>query len=172
MLHPELMLAAMVDMLFNILIFLLHLYGTAPIDSSNPDLDLPESEATDPVEAAPIVVLTTGAVEVAGEPLVPFTSNLGMLGDPAADPTEGGAFGYPEGSVQEGRLPPLVEWLTARRATMLERDPEAEADTIIVECDRRVPWSLVSPVLASAGSVGFTNFRFVVNTVTADSSAD
>lgn len=162
MLHPELMLAAMVDMLVNILIFLLHLYGTAPIDASNPDLDLPESEATDPIEAAPIVVLTIAALEVEGEPLVPFTSTLGALGATEA------AVTWPEGAVQEGRLPPLVDWLTERRATLLERDPEAVADTIIVECDRRVPWSVVSPVLSSAGAVGFTKFRFVVNTVSAE----
>jgi hypothetical protein len=145
------MLAAMVDMLVNILIFLLHLYGTAPIDAS-PELDLPESLATDPVEAAPIVVLTTRAVQVEGQPLVSFASLDGTVE-------------YSEGSLENGQLPPLTRWLTSRRAAMIERRPDSEPDTIVVECDRRVPWSVVTPVLATAGAVGFTQFRFVVNTV-------
>lgn len=146
----------MVDMLVNILIFLLHLYGTAPVDTTTRDLELPESLATDPVEAAPIVVLTVDAVQVDGEPLIPFTRQ----GSPD------GVIAYPEGVLDGGHLPSLARWLTDRRARIIEHNPDEDPpDTIIVECDRRVPWSVVTPVLASAGSVGFTQFRFIVSTV-------
>lgn len=157
--HTELMLAAMVDMLVNILIFLLHLYGTAPIEATTADLDLPDSMATDPVEAAPIVVLTISAVQVDGEPLVSFASQNTSVGSAE------GILAYPDGTLENGQLPPLTRWLTARRAAMIEHHPDSKPDTIIVECDRRVPWSVITPVLSTAGAVGFTQFRFIVNTV-------
>jgi hypothetical protein len=155
--HTELMLAAMVDMMVNLLIFLLHLYGTAPIETSADGLQVPDATTREPIELAPVVVVTRKALEIEGKPVITFVELEGELT-------------YPEGVLDKGQIPPLHDWLVGRKAALVEQSEDGHVpDAIVVECDRRLPWSVIEPVLATSGAAGFPRFRFVVNTVTAPS---
>jgi biopolymer transport protein ExbD len=155
--HTELMLAAMVDIMVNLLIFLLHLYGTAPIETDADGLEVPDATARDPIELAPVVVVSRAVIEVDGKPLVTFAELDGELS-------------YPEGVLDKGQIPGLYDWLAARKAALVEQSEDGHVpDAIVLECDRRLPWTVLEPVLATAGAAGFPRFRFVVNTVSAPS---
>ena len=148
--HGELALAAMVDMMINLLIFLLHLYGDTPVQvQSSSDLILPDSRSHDPMSAAVSVVLSRRAVEVNGQQVI-------ALVDPDGNPH------LPEGTVESGRLPALMKALQAAKApagTELDAEPPA----LLLQCDRRMPWSVLGAVVKSAGESGFSKIRFVVN---------
>jgi biopolymer transport protein ExbD len=151
------MLAAMVDIMVNLLIFLLHLYGTAPIETSADGLQVPDATTREPIELAPVVVVSRTALEVDGKAVVTFVDLNGELT-------------YPEGTVDKGQIPALYDWLAGRKASLAEQSEDGHVpDAIVVECDRRLPWSAIEPVLATAGAAGFPRFRFVVNTITAPS---
>ena len=148
----ELMLAAMVDMMINILIFLLTLYGTDPIDvRGSADLQLASSLSHDPVKYAVAVVVSQKAVEVDGVPVLALHE-------------DGGALRLPEGS---SALDGFARELAGRRDAAVraasERRQEPTIPDMSIQCDRRVPWEVLGPLLTVAGDVGFGQFRFVVH---------
>jgi biopolymer transport protein ExbD len=133
----ELMLAAMVDMMINILIFLLTLYGTDPIDvQPSADLVVPSSHSKDPVEPGVSMVVTRRAVLVDG--------------------VEVAALGAEKPSA--AALSRLQDELVKRLV------PEADGapPELSVQCDHRVPWDVLGPVLGVAQDAGYGRFRFVV----------
>jgi biopolymer transport protein ExbD len=149
----ELSLAAMVDMMINILIFLLFLYGKGSLDTPpSEDLQLAKSDASEQVRASVGVVVTRKAVEVGGK------SVLDLVDD-------GGVPRLPEGAVQDGRVPELTAALSARLAKV-EAKPlpagQKYQPELLVETDRRVPWSVLGPVLRSGAEAGLEQYRFVV----------
>lgn len=150
--HGELALAAMVDMMINLLIFLLHLYGNTPVQvQSNSDLILPDSRSHDPMTAAVSVVLSRRAVEVNGQQVI-------ALVDPEGDPH------FPDGSLESGRLPALMKALeTAKPPAAPAPDAPTEPPALLLQCDRRIPWSVLGAVVKSVGEAGFPKMKFVVN---------
>ncbi len=138
----ELMLAAMVDVLINLLLFLLQLYGNSPAFlQPGEDLEFARSASEDQVEYATNLRITKSAIEVDGEVVARFG---------------------PEGAPPS---PPELEALRDRLAGRLppEPDPEDPAE-LVVQADRTLSWSQLSPVLAAAGDAGFGDLRFVVTT--------
>ena len=142
----DLMLAAMVDMMVNILIFLLHLYGTDPGNvPASEDLQLAASTAIDAVQPGFVVlVMSKTAVTVDGSKVI-------TLGGEGPNPTELDALG-------------MVLSDRARKAQAKAPDPDKPVE-IVVEIDKREPWSVLRPVLATVGRAGFGHVRFVVTAV-------
>lgn len=142
----ELNLAAMVDMMVNILLFLLTFYGTATTDAV--PMELAESVAKEPVSTRVQVAVTVEAVRVEGQPVVALRSEDGALVAPEA-------MG-PEFDDLRRRLE------TARVAALT---PDGMPPVLAVQVDRRVPWAVLKPVMAAATAAGWTDVRFVVNSV-------
>lgn len=150
----ELSLAAMVDMMINILIFLLHLYGHGSIEAApSDDLQLAKSSARDVVRASVAVVVARDAIRVGGQSVVELVDDQGVPR-------------LPEGAVNgAGYVSELAEELTRRREKA-EAQPLPEGQEyvpeLMVETDRRVPWAVLAPVLRSGAQAGIDQYRFVV----------
>jgi len=142
--HGELTLAALIDVLVNILIFLLTLYGSDPGEASGAKVELADSTATDPVESSVVVVVTEGTVVVGAREPVPFDS---LVEDTSALKTV---------------LREEFDKEKADDASTLEEEPPPD---LVLQVDRRVTWTQLRPVLAAANQVGFVDLRFVVTTV-------
>lgn len=156
--HDELNLTAMVDMLVNILIFLLALYGTGTIDLPQAKgLTLPDSASKSPIERSATVTITNEVILADGQTVARLTPVNGVPTVPTATP--------------ERVIPALASWLAekvdAHRQQPAPPDGSPPAPMrLVVQCDREVPWSVVDLVLATAASVGITNEGFVVRTAT------
>lgn len=137
----ELQLAAMVDMMINLLLFLLNLYGTST-GAVQPGKELVFAPSTEvaPVRFAPTVVVSRADVRVGDE----------VVGSWSA----------------EDRAPGEAE-LSALKSAMLLLPRAAGPGELLVQADRRVSWSALSPVLSTAQELGFTDIRFAVSS-TAD----
>lgn len=138
----DLTLAAMVDVFVNLLIFLLHLYGTGSATAS--ELELAKSSAVDPVLPGVTVTVSREAVLVGG-------TRVGTLAEVEAD---------------AGVLTETLRQAAGR--LMAEVDPSALPPggppvlMLSLEVDRRVPWTALRPVLKSAGTAGFADLKFAV----------
>ena len=142
--QSDLMLAAMVDMMVNVLLFLLTLYGSANVAG---DLQLPEGNSKTESTTQVALTITQQSVDVDGSPI------LGVQG-------AGGWASLSEDGLTRG-LDALEAALRARHdASSSEDQPR-----LAVQIDRRVPWSVVEPLIRTAGDAGFVDLRFVVTSV-------
>jgi biopolymer transport protein ExbD len=151
----ELALAAMVDMMINILIFLLTLYGTDPIDvRPTPDLVVPASTSVRPVQYAVELRVSTREVAVNGKRVLELQRG-------AAGPM------IPDGTLVDGQIPALQGVLTRLAESMppAADDGQQHAREIDIQCDRSVPWEVLGPVVDTAGKAGFVKLKFVVRTI-------
>ena len=146
------MLAAMVDMMINILLFLLQLYGNSAISVQlSPDLTLPHSPSSDPLRYAASMIVSRKAVQVGDNIVATFPAE-----DRAPTDDELNAIGAA-----------LQEALSAEQARMQTAGSE-DATEVVVQADRQLPWDQLGPLIATASDVGFANVRFVVSTVRAE----
>lgn len=144
----ELSLAAMVDMMINILIFLLHLYGRgAMVEPQSDDMELADSTTEEPLQLTVGVVVTRRAVEVGGQVIVDLEE-----------------LQLPKGAVADGALPALTDALVAElsRERAKAKPGEPTEAQLLVQTDKRVPWSVLGPVLRSGAAAGAASYRFVV----------
>ncbi len=142
----ELALAAMVDMMINILLFLLQLYGNSTVMvQSSPDLSLPRSDSADPIRYAVNVVVSRAKVTVGPDTVSEFPAENRV-------PTE------LDLSAITAALTAAREAQQARNATTGTPEPAQ----VILQVDRRLPWEQLSPVIDAVGSAGFEDVRFVV----------
>jgi biopolymer transport protein ExbD len=140
--QSDLMLAAMVDMMVNVLLFLLTLYGAA--DAAG-DLQLPEGTSKTEANAEVALTITQQSVDVDGSPVLGIQQGGGWssLSDDA-----------------------LTRGLDTLEGTLRERrDALPDSARLGVQIDRRVPWSVVEPVIRTAGHAGFVDLHFVVTSV-------
>jgi len=141
--QSDLMLAAMVDMMVNVLLFLLTLYGSAAVDG---DLQLPEGTSKSEPASEVELTISQHSVDVDGSPVIGVQSGGGW-----ASLSEDG----------------LTRGLDALEAKLRERHDGTSTETprLAVQIDRRVPWSVVEPLIRTAGDAGFVDLRFVVTSV-------
>ena len=132
----DLTLAAMVDMMVCILMFLLHLYGTDPTLAQQQDIELARSTADTPLGKRVVVVVSKEGAAIGGDLI--------------------GSFAL------EGELGDLREALVQELAS--EPDEEEGAKSVVVEVDRAVPWPDLRRVLRAVSAAGFEDVRFVVAT--------
>jgi biopolymer transport protein ExbD len=137
----DLMLAAMVDMMVNVLLFLLTLYGAGPSTLVG-ELDLPEATSKDDTTAEVELAVTEDVVAIDGVVVLSLDRANGWSQLPHTD------------------------LFSVREKLRLRRQDFQEVPRLAVSIDRRVPWSVVKPLLAVAGDQGFTDLRFVVTSVT------
>jgi biopolymer transport protein ExbD len=145
----ELSLAAMVDMMINILIFLLHLYGRgAMVEPQSDDMELADSTTEEPLQLTVGVVVTRRAVEVGGQVIVDLEE-----------------LQLRPGELSDGAIPALTEALTSElaRERAKAKPGEATEAQLLVQTDKRVPWSVLGPVLRSGAAAGAASYRFVVS---------
>ncbi|MCA9488931.1 MAG: hypothetical protein KC621_03390 [Myxococcales bacterium] len=137
----ELMLAAMVDILINLLLFLLNLYGNSPAFlRPSEDLQYARSASQEPVEYAPNLRISRRAVEVDSE-------QVAVFGEGGAPPSQ-------------AELDVVRDRLAARLPG--GREPGRPA-RLVVQADKTMPWTQISPVLVAANEAGFDDIRFVVS---------
>lgn len=135
----DLTITSMVDMFTMILTFLLNFVDPAMGEEGL--LDLPTARATAAAADGVTVRVTTEDIRVDGALVATLT--------------EGGravAGGVPREGVV---IVPVAEALRAVS--------HPEDTPLVLECDRRVPFSVVGDVLQSARSAGFSHYRFVVD---------
>lgn len=156
----ELSLAAMVDMMINILIFLLHLYGRgAMVTQPSDDLQLAGSTATAPLALTVTIVVSRVSIAVDSTPVLDLVS-----GD--------GPSRLPDGVVDHGAIAGLTDAIA--RDLQQQRAGKPAQDTapeVLVQMDKRTPWSVLGPVLRSASAAGVDNYRFIVSSETAERDA-
>lgn len=148
----ELMLAAMVDMMINILIFLLTLYGTTPIElPKGESLALASSAAREPVKLAVTVAVTTASVYVDNVSVLPLDRASGVPRLPPA-------------AVVDGRIAPLADALLALIDEARAPGPDGQPvePELLLQVDKAVPWSVLGAVMHTAEAVGYPRARFVV----------
>lgn len=166
----ELMLAAMVDMMINILLFLLTLYGATSLQPLPGDpVQLASSTAREALTPRITLAVTSTAVFVGGTSVI------------ALDVADGKPH-LPTTAVSDGVVPTVTSALQALAKTTPPAprpatpppsglivgtngpaaDEAAPAPELLVECDKRVPWSVLGPLLHTAERAGFGVTRFVV----------
>lgn len=161
------MLAAMVDMMINILLFLLTLYGATSLTTLPGDpIQLASSSAREPIRPRITLAITPTAVFVGTTSVVALDVAEGLPHLPATALTDGvvptvasalqalakttpPSPAAPPGPLSVGAGPPQIT------------TPD-EAPELLVECDKRVPWSVLGPLLHTAERAGFGVTRFVV----------
>lgn len=146
----ELSLAAMVDMMINLLIFLLHLYGGGAAVDQSDDLQLAKSTATEPVHVRVPVVISRTAIGVSGREVVALL-------------LDGERSFVPADAVENGAVPALTDAIRADLERQRERQPsDRAAAELVIQADRRATWTVLGPVLRSAAAAGVEKYRFVV----------
>lgn len=167
----ELMLAAMVDMMINILLFLLTLYGATSLQALPGDpVQLASSSSREALTPRITLAVTPTAVFVGGTSVI------------ALDQADGQPH-LPNAAVTDGVVPTVTSALQALAKTTpppapsaavpppsglsvgplgLTPDAPAPLPELLVECDKRVPWSVLGPLLHTAERAGFGVTRFVV----------
>ncbi len=136
--ESTLIITSMVDMFTLVLLFLLVFYD--PSFQTDTALELPQSAADAAVEKGPRIRVLPSGVEVDGRVVVQLES--GTI--PAQTVMRGKAFA----DVIDALVP--------------LRSPDAPGDgpSLVVECDRRVSWTVLGSVLESAAEAGFARYRF------------
>lgn len=161
-----LQLTSLMDVMTLLLVFLLQSFGaTDPTVAASAQFELPVSTATDHPRLAVNVVVTTAGVVVDGTRVLPLEERI----------DERGAVSLvvPEAERRGPLILRLHEHLTeradaARRLADASRPPGSEASAmefrgeLLVQCDRRVPFSVLRDVLHTAGEAGFDDVRFGV----------
>ncbi len=138
-----LIITSMVDMFTLVLLFLLVFYD--PDYQGDTKLELPTAATQRPAEAGPTVRVSPEGIEVGG-------AVVANLRDGAIDgsiPREGKAV-----------VPVVAALSRARQALTLPAD--GEPPVLIVECDKRVSWTVLGAVLESGAQAGFPRYRFLV----------
>jgi hypothetical protein len=141
----ELPLAAMVDMMTNILLFLLNLYGATPVAlESSKELQVARARSEDPVRYAVSVAVGRDRVRIGDTAVLmpadgaPWTEDARrQVGDALASAQQRRV----DAAAQRGDPPPV---------------------DVLLQVDKRLAWSQVAPLVGLAAEAGLTEVRFVV----------
>jgi hypothetical protein len=145
-------LTALMDILSNLLFFLLAAYTAQSLEvKQKPDLTLPVSSSQ--LSLKPSLTLMLGRSDIhLGADLVVKLDGGKVLAPPAAEGDD------------EDKIGPLFDKLRAvkdARAAAGRADAEG-SDVILLLCDKSTDATLVTRVLKTAGLAGFVNVRFGV----------
>ena len=141
-------LTALMDILSNLLFFLLAAYAAQATEVENKaELHLPASTSQVRLQLQLTISITKQAIQVADTPVTP--NEKGQLVEPV-DP--------------EGRIASLYAKLVSikERRAQAGREQTAEASGILLLADKDTDSDVVSKVLKTAGHAGFVSVRFGV----------
>jgi biopolymer transport protein TolR len=140
-------LVALIDILTNILFFLLVSYASQELQLQQAQkVKLPASYAQQSMKMATVVSLGEGELRVEQifvAKIVDGKYNVPLEGD---------------------KIVPLYNKLNTLRAMRRSatKGPSENDDVVLLLCDRHVPFSLLSKVLRTSAMAGYPNFRFAV----------
>jgi len=165
--EASLTITSLMDTMTIILVFLLLNFraDVVEVDHSD-DLKIPLSTAEQIPGLAVNLVVSRRSIAVDGEWVVDL--------DRAVDPSSGGeTFAIPN-AARDGRSIPRLRDVLERKSDTARRLSRATAadepdlgGEILLQVDRRIPFSVVRDVLYTAGQADFGRFRFVVISTTA-----
>jgi hypothetical protein len=158
----ELNITSMMDMMTIILVFLLKSYSTDDISvAGNDDLILPISSALKPPKLAVNVVVSQADILVDGEPVV-------RLEEVVDEETGQPKIQIPPGAKRGSKIIDLFDKLVSKAETSkglgdrLGDDEFGFKGQVLMQCDKRLPFSVIREVMYTAGQAQFGEFRFVV----------
>lgn len=155
-------ITSMMDMMTIILVFLLKSYSTEDISvAPSEDLQIPVSSALKPPKLAVNLVVSRKEILVDSVPVLRL--------ERVADPETGEETVQIPDDQKTGQLvDTLYDRLLEKAETAKELGSRAGTDEldfkgqILLQCDRRLPFSVVREVMYTAGQAQFGEFRFVV----------
>jgi biopolymer transport protein ExbD len=155
-------ITSMMDMMTIILVFLLKSFTTEAVTvQASSDLQLPVSSALKLPKVAVNIVVTRANMLVDGE----LVLNL----EEAPDPVTGQpSFRVPLAAKRDNKVMPLYEKLVQKAEQSKAIAATAAGDEfgfkgqVLLQCDKRLPYSVVRDVMFTAGQAHFGEFRFVV----------
>ena len=145
---PALNLTALMDILSNLLFFLLAAYAAQATEVENKaEMRLPASTSQVRLQLQLTISITQHAIQVADTPVTPIEE--GQL---------------VEAEDEEGRIASLYAKLVSIKERRAEagREQTAEASGILLLADKDTDSDVVSKVLKTAGHASFVNVRFGV----------
>ena len=166
-------ITSMMDMMTIILVFLLKSYSTQDISvAPSEDLQLPVSTTMAPPEVAVNLVVTKSRIVVDGQEVL----TLNMVDDKRnpgqqklAVPQNNPSTGEPQ---KRGQLIiPLQEILEIKadsaksdgdRLAASGSDDHGFKGRLLIQCDKKLPFSVLREVMYTAGQAQFSEFKFVV----------
>jgi len=155
-------ITSMMDMMTIILVFLLKSYSTEDISvAPNDDLQIPMSTAQKLPKLAVNVVVSRKEILVDAVPVLRL--------ERVADPETGAETVQVPDDMKTGQLiDKLYDRLLEKAETAKELGSRASGDQmdfkgqVLLQCDKRLPFSIVREVMYTAGQAQFGEFRFVV----------
>lgn len=141
-------LTALMDILSNLLFFLLAAYTAQSLEvKTKPDLQLPVSSSQLSLKPTLTLQVSRSRIEVGSEPIVAIAGDKVM-----AEISD------------DDSIIPLYEKLRdiKEKRKAAGRDDGPEADVILLLADRDADSGVITKVLKSAGMAGFVNVRFGV----------
>lgn len=154
-------ITSMMDMMTIILVFLLKSYSTDDISvAPSKDLQVPISTAEKAPKLAVNVVVSQSEIVVDGERVLALERQTNSAGADVAAVPESEKRGQLINALYD-RLLEKAE--TAKDLAMRTGGDDFEfKGEILLQCDKRLPFSIIREVMFTAGQAQFGNFRFVV----------
>ena len=156
-------LTALMDILSNLLFFLLAAYAAQATEVENKsELRLPVSTSQVRLQLQLTISITQTAIQVADAPVARITK--GHLVDPPDEEGHAGDARAKVEAIEEGRIPALYTKLVSIKGNRAQsgQDQGPEASGILLLADKDTDSDVVSKVLKTAGYAGFVNVRFGV----------
>lgn len=155
-------ITSMMDMMTIILVFLLKSYSTEDISvAPSDDLQIPLSSAEKPPKLAVNVIVSRKDIVVDGDWVVDLEQGVD-------EETGEEEIAVPDDEKRGQLISKLYDALLEKAETAKDigiRTDSAEFEfkgEILLQCDRRLPFSVIREVMFTAGQAQFGNFRFVV----------
>lgn len=154
-------ITSLMDAMTIILCFLLKSYEASDVTvTPSDDLKIPSSSAMAPIKSTVQLIVSQTAILVDGKKVVdvePFTDSAGRL-----------SFQVPMGEKKGQLISELYNVLDDKAQDLKEIHDStglAEAEfkgQILLQCDRKLPFTLIREVMFTAGQAQFGEFKFVV----------
>lgn len=155
-------ITSMMDMMTIILVFLLKSYHTDDISvAPSDDLMIPVSTAVKPPKLAVNVIISRKDVVVDGNWVLDMERGID-------DSTGTEVIQIPEDEKRGQLVSKLYEVLLEKAETAKDLGTRYGSEEfefkgeILLQCDKRLPFSVIREVMFTAGQAQFGNFRFVV----------
>lgn len=155
-------ITSMMDMMTIILVFLLKSYGNEDISvAASDDLQIPVSMAMKAPKLAVNVVVSRKDIVVDGAHVMDLEQAIN-------DATGEAEIRVPEDEKRGQLIPTLYDVLLEKAESAKDLGARAGQEEfefkgeILLQCDKRLPFSVIREIMFTAGQAQFANFRFVV----------
>lgn len=154
-------ITSMMDMMTIILVFLLKSYSTEDISvAASDDLQIPVSTAEKAPKLAVNVVVSRKDIVVDGEWVIDLAQDVDETGE--------SVIAVPDEEKRGQLISKLYDRLLEKAETAKDLGGRTGSNDfdfkgeVLLQCDKRLPFSVIREVMFTAGQAQFGNFRFVV----------